>query len=188
MGDIGYSISLVELKTKTVLGSWIRCVSIMVPGSHLRRQWCRTCRRRPGTCAAPRWASPSSGRLPSSHTDVKAFWSEVRWSWSGLIVGWKKLQLESLVASEAGWLPRPQPYACHSATAWRPNRVSDSIIQTPLLLLGFRRMFLIQDESWHTWFPHAPKVKIILHETGLNSKCQFWLHNKIYLAHYFRGI
>ena len=104
-------------KIKTMSGSWIRCLSIMgmgIWGNHLRQQLCRTCRRRPGTCAAPRWASPSSGRLPSYLTSTSKHGSSLASAWSDQRPTY--CQLRSL-ASEAAWLDRPQPYACHCLEA-----------------------------------------------------------------------
>ena len=186
MGDIGYLISLVEPKTKTVLGSWIRCVSIMVPGSHLRRQWCRTCRRRPGTCAAPRWASPSSGRLPSSHTDVKAFWSEV-------VLEWSDRWVEKVATGESGglWgrlappstaLCLPQCHCLEAEPCFRLNYSNST------LTLRFQKNVFNTGRELTHMISSCSKSQNNFAWYGLKFQCQFWLHNKIYLAHYFRGI
>ena len=139
-----------------MLGSWIWCVSIMVEGNYLRRQWCRTCRRRPGTCAAPRWASPSSGRLPSSHIKVKSWFERQEARGRELVCLWQVATnwLRSL-ASEAGWLGPPQPYACHCLPRSKPHfRLNYSNSNPPPLVL-FHKNFLTdanQYNSWHTSF------------------------------------
>ena len=105
--------------------------SMFIDQTHLRRRWCRTCRRRPGTCAAPRWASPSSGRPPSSSTPplVKACLLGRGWGESNWPTVSQHCQLDCL-ASEAA-----PHHSLMPTNAWRPNWISDSIIQTPTLLL-----------------------------------------------------
>ena len=104
--------------------------SMFIDQTHLRRRWCRTCRRRPGTCAAPRWASPSSGRPPSSSTPPLVKACLLGRGWGGVQLANSQPTLPTGLSGLWG-RPAPQPYAYQCLEAKLDFRLNYSNANSP---------------------------------------------------------